>query len=74
MTYHSMVLSEPDSANIGFIRRYYATIDISQPSTSCFWRQIDANGNYVGSVSASFPTVDDAKNDALHVLNGDRWE
>lgn len=74
MTYHTMVLSEPDSAHTGFIRRYYATIDISMPTTNWLWRQVDANGSYVGPVSTAFLTEDEAKNDALQALNGDEWE
>lgn len=56
MTHHTMVLSEQDNLKPDFIRRYYATIDISMPKTDWLWRQVDANGNYVGSVSAPFST------------------
>ena len=74
MTYYTMVLSEPDSLKPDFIHRYYATIDISQTTSNFEWRQVDANGNYVGPSSASFTSEDQAKNDALKQLNGDEWE
>lgn len=74
MTYYSMVLSEPHSLKPNFINRYYATIDISRPNTSWLWRQVDANGQHVGPVSAPFDSLDQAKNDALQKLNGDEWE
>ena len=74
MTHHTMILSESDNIHAGFIRRYYATIDISMPSKQWMWQQVDANGQLFGSVSQTFATEEDAKRDALSKLNGDCWE
>ncbi|MEI6746347.1 MAG: hypothetical protein WCL34_10320 [Methylococcaceae bacterium] len=74
MTYHTMILSEPDNTHNGFIRRYYATIDISMPSTQWMWQQVDANGQPFGVVSQTFASEEEAKRDALSKLNGDCWE
>lgn len=74
MTWNTMILSEPDSAHAGFMRRYYATIDVAMSGTYWLWRQVDAHGNYVGTVSAQFSTEAEALQDALSQLGGDRWE
>jgi hypothetical protein len=74
MTYHTMVLSEPDAIHNGFVRRYFAIIDVSIVGTQWHWQQVDANGNRVGSLSDPFLTEDDAMDAALQAMNGDGWE
>jgi hypothetical protein len=74
VTWNTMILSESDPNHLGFVRRYYATIDIFASGNNWAWCQVDTAGNYVGSQSKFFQTEDDAKNDALQVLNGDWWE
>jgi len=73
MTYHTMQLSEPDPSHAGFIRRYYATVDVAMSGTTWTWRQVDTNGSNVGKPSQSHATEDDALKDALNRLNGDEW-
>ena len=74
MTWHTMVLSEADPRHNGFIRRYYATIEVAMSGTSWTWCLVDASGNYVDNASNPLPTEDTAKEDALKKLNGDKWE
>lgn len=74
MTWHTMVLSEADPHRQGFIRRYFATIDVVMSGSAWVWQQVDANGSYFGHASAPQPTEDLAKSDALQTLNGDEWE
>lgn len=73
MSWHTMVLSEADSNHQGYIRQYYARVDIRMSGADWIWQQIDINGDFVGE-SSSHPTEDKAKNDALNSLNGDYWE
>lgn len=73
MSHHKMRLSEADPSNQGFIRHYYATIDVLISNNYWVWRQVDANGKYFGSPSKNFNTEHEAKNNALEHLNGDEW-
>lgn len=74
MTWHTMVLTEPDPAHAGFIRRYYALVDVSMVGTLWHWRQVDANQKPFGAVSPPFNTEDDAFDDAMKSLGGYQWE
>ncbi len=74
MTHHVMVLNEADSNHPGFIRRYYATIDVFMSGQNWEWCQVDYNGKYVGNNHTPFISEIDAKADALKNLNGDEWE
>jgi len=76
MTWHTMICSEGDPNHPGFIRRYYATVDVSMPGGTwyCYWQQVDANGKLIGNAAGPFPAQEDAKADALRQLNGDEWE
>lgn len=74
MTYRTMVLNEPDTVHAGFVRRYFAIIDVSMANDKWHWQQVDANDHRVGALSAPFKTEDDAMDAALQALNGDDWE
>lgn len=74
MSRHTMVLSEPVKSRPGFIQRYYANIEISKHSTGWFWIQLDANENYIGATSPIYPSEEEAMNNALKTLKGDKWE
>jgi len=69
-----MILSENDNQKIGFIRRYYAKIDITLHHNSWIWQQIDAHGKNFGNPSNNFATEQEAMDDALAQLDGDDWE
>ena len=74
MTWHTLAINEADHLHAGFIRRYFAIVDVSMPATSWFWQQVDVNGRHVGLAHGPFGTEDDAKRHALKKLNGDKWE
>ena len=73
MSHHLMVLSEADPSKAGYIRRYYATIDISLSGNKWYWQQIDAHGAPIGNANGPFDSEGNAKNNALITLNGDDW-
>lgn len=75
MTHHTLRLEEDDPHHPGFIRRYYACIDVSMPSGAggWVWAQVDVDGKYVGGASQPFTSEDEAKDDARRALDG-QWE
>jgi len=74
VTWHTMVITEDDPSHSGFIRRYYATVDISRQGSDWVWQQVDVNGNYIGNINGTLSTEDSAKDDALKILKGNYWE
>jgi len=71
---HTMVISEEDPNHSGFIRRYFATVEITLQGSNWVWRQVDTDGKYVGTVSGTISNEDLAKDDALKTLKGYYWE
>lgn len=73
MTQYTMQLSEPDPNHQGFIRRYYAIIDVFMSGSDWHWIQTDSNGKFFGAMSGSHDTSEEALCDALRKLGGDCW-
>ena len=73
MSLHVLRVSEDDPHHAGFIRHYYAHIDIVMQGSDWVWKQKDINGNYIGNTSQPQPTEDAAKDDAMQKFDGDEW-
>lgn len=74
MAHHIVVGSEPHPTKRGHSLRWYATVDIALSGASWYWRMVERDGQFLGPGSPGFPTVERAKEDALAVLLGDRFE
>ena len=74
MSWHAMRLEEADPDHPGFIRRYYAVIDVFIKGSGWVWVQMDADGNRVGNASVPYSHENVAKKEAINALNGVEWE
>ena len=73
MAYHTLLGREPQATRPGFSIPWFATVEVSMNGTTWQWSLVD-KGVPVGALKQGFATEDEAKDDALTILDGDEWE